>query len=384
MSTAAPAGWTVRRGRPEEAQTDPQERPQKHEIREVRQMDDVRAEPPDQRELDQQHQGTAQKQAHPGRHEDTACQGTARPSACSSSRAWISTTWRSPCTLAEGRSPIGWSCARPSPAPIAADRCPVRVAARWGDATVDGDARRAECRCPGSSFRSRCGLPVTRVLIVEDERPLLRALAMNLTARGFEVVEADTGSQGLAAAAVDRPDVILLDLGLPDVSGLDVIRGVRAYSETPIVVLSARTGSSDKIEALDIGADDYITKPFNIGELLARLRCRDPPVGTTRDPRHHPDRHDGAGYRGQDGYGGFGGAGAPHADGVASARGADRPAGPARSGPGAADGAAGEPEHTDSSYLRIYVAQLRRKLEPEPSRPRYFITEPGMGYRFQP
>jgi two-component system KDP operon response regulator KdpE len=100
---------------------------------------------------------------------------------------------------------------------------------------------------------------VTPVLIVEGERLLLRAMAMNLIARGYEVIEASTGSQGLAAAAVHRPDIILLHLGLPDLTGHDVIRAVRAYSQTPIMVLSARTASRDKIGALDVGADDYVT-----------------------------------------------------------------------------------------------------------------------------
>ena len=114
---------------------------------------------------------------------------------------------------------------------------------------------------------------MTRVLVVDDERSLLRALAMNLVARGYEVTEAETGTQALTAAAETEHDVILLDLGLPDVSGLDVIRGVRGYASTPIIVLSARAGSADKVQALDLGADDYVTKPFSMEELLARLRA---------------------------------------------------------------------------------------------------------------
>ena len=125
---------------------------------------------------------------------------------------------------------------------------------------------------------------MTRVLIVEDERALLRALAMNLTARGYEVTEAETGTRALSAAAAVEHDVIVLDLGLPDLSGLDVIRGVRAYASTPIIVLSARTGSSDKVAALDLGADDYVTKPFSIDELLARLRAATRRAGTGEPP----------------------------------------------------------------------------------------------------
>jgi DNA-binding response OmpR family regulator len=111
-----------------------------------------------------------------------------------------------------------------------------------------------------------------KILIVDDERPLLRALAMNMTARGYQVTEADTGTKALTAAAADDYDVILLDLGLPDLSGMDVIRAVREYGTTPIIVLSARTGSSDKVTALDLGADDYVTKPFSPRELAARVR----------------------------------------------------------------------------------------------------------------
>jgi two-component system KDP operon response regulator KdpE len=225
---------------------------------------------------------------------------------------------------------------------------------------------------------------MTRVLVVEDEHPLLRALAMNLTARGYEVIEASGGSEALAAAAGREPDLILLDLGLPDVTGFDVIRGIRAYSATPIVVVSARTGSSDKVTALDLGADDYVTKPFSISELLARLRAvvrrapgTEPPqtleVGTAvldltamtatgRDgERIHLTPTE---WRLLEALVRRPGRLVPGRDLLVALR--------------------GDPDHTDPSYLRIYVAQLRRKLEPEPSRPRHILTEPGMGYRFQP
>ncbi len=227
---------------------------------------------------------------------------------------------------------------------------------------------------------------MTRVLVVEDERPLLRALAMNLTARGFEVLEADTGTKALTYAASREPDVILLDLGLPDLTGLDVIRGVRAYSTTPIIVLSARTGSADKVTALDLGADDYVTKPFSIDELLARLRA------ATRRAAPAGEQADGVmqvGLASVD----LGAKTATDADGArihltptewhlleALLR---RP-GKLITGRALLTELRGAPEHTDPSYLRIFIAQLRRKLEPEPSRPRHLITEPGMGYRFQP
>jgi two-component system, OmpR family, KDP operon response regulator KdpE len=225
---------------------------------------------------------------------------------------------------------------------------------------------------------------VTRVLIVEDERPLLRALAMNLTARGYAVTEAETGNKALTALADRQHDAVVLDLGLPDMSGLDVIRAVREYASTPIIVLSARSGSSDKVAALDLGADDYVTKPFSVDELLARLRATARRAAT-------PD------------------------DQVVAIVGdakidlamttALRPSGEAVhltptewkildvllrhpgkliSSDTLLTALRGSAEHTDPSYLRIYLAQLRRKLEPEPASPRYLHTEPGMGYRFTP
>ncbi|PZS18731.1 MAG: DNA-binding response regulator [Pseudonocardiales bacterium] len=225
---------------------------------------------------------------------------------------------------------------------------------------------------------------MTRVLIVEDERPLRRALAMNLTARGYEVIEADTGTAALSAAANGEHDVILLDLGLPDLSGMDVIRAVRAYASTPIIVLSARTGSSDKVAALDLGADDYVSKPFSIEELLARLRAATRRATSLDGPRVVQ-------------------VGTASIDlDAKTATGDDgehvhltptewhllevlvRHPGKLVTGRALLTELRGGPDHTDPSYLRIYVAQLRRKLEPQPSRPRHLITESGMGYRFQP
>ena len=223
-----------------------------------------------------------------------------------------------------------------------------------------------------------------RVLLVEDERPLLRALAMNLVARGFEVTEAATGQAALTAAATQRHDVVLLDLGLPDISGLDVIRTVRQYATVPIIVLSARSGSGDKVTALDLGADDYVTKPFSVEELLARLRAatrraahHDAPttveLGTTKVDLAAKTVVDGAGERVHL---------TPTEWQLLEAL--LRAPGTLVTGRALLTALRGSPEHTDPSYLRIYMAQLRRKLEPEPSRPRYLITEPGMGYRFAP
>jgi two-component system KDP operon response regulator KdpE len=223
---------------------------------------------------------------------------------------------------------------------------------------------------------------LTRVLVVDDEPSILRALRINLTARKYEVSTASDGASGIAVMAREHPDVMILDLGLPDMDGTEVIRGVRGWAATPIIVLSVWGHERQKVAALDAGADDYVTKPFGMDELLARLRAAvrraspapdEPVVGT-------PDfTVDLAGKR------------------------VIRPGGGAvRLTPtewqlleilvrnrgrlvtqrqllqevwGAAYGA-------ESNYLRVYVAQLRRKLEPEPSRPRYLLTEPGMGYRF--
>ncbi len=225
---------------------------------------------------------------------------------------------------------------------------------------------------------------MTRVLIVDDERTLLRALAMNLTARGYQVTEAENGTKALNAIAERDHDVILLDLGLPDMSGLDVIRAVREYASTPIIVVSARTGSTDKVTALDLGADDYVTKPFSIDELLARLRAATRRASVTEAA---PLIQVGKGSVDLD------------AKTVTDPDGERihltptewhllemllRHPGKLITGRALLTELRGAPEHTDPSYLRIYMAQLRRKLEPEPSRPQHLITEPGMGYRFQP
>jgi len=223
-----------------------------------------------------------------------------------------------------------------------------------------------------------------RVLVVDDEPGLARALAITLRASGWEVTTADDGAGALAAAAEHLPDVVLLDLGLPDISGIDVLTALRAWSRVPVVVLSARQHGEDKVEALDAGADDYVTKPFAMNELLARLRAA---VRRSVAP----------------------------ADGEAAvvvagdlsidlARRRVHRAGtevrltptewamlevlvrnrgrlvPRRQllqevwGPAYGD---------ETNYLRVYSAQLRRKLEDDPAAPRHIITQPGMGYVFE-
>lgn len=225
---------------------------------------------------------------------------------------------------------------------------------------------------------------MTRVLIVEDERALLRALAMNLVARGYAVTEAENGTRALTALAEEKHDVILLDLGLPDISGVEVIKAVRTYSSTPIIVLSARSDSADKVEALDLGADDYVTKPFSMDELLARLRA-----ASRRSATHDEDVTVTVGDVRVD----LGLTTATAADGTSVHLTPTewkildvllRQPGKLVSGDTLLTAVRGSSEHTDPSYLRIYLAQLRRKLEPEPSRPRHLITEPGMGYRYLP
>ncbi|MEU9000932.1 response regulator [Streptomyces sp. NPDC048551] len=229
---------------------------------------------------------------------------------------------------------------------------------------------------------------MTRVLVVEDDPHLVRALKINLQARKFEVEEAADGGSALRLAAARKPDVIVLDLGLPDMDGVDVIKNVRGWSRVPILVLSARHTSEEKIRALDAGADDYVTKPFSMDELLARLRAA-------------ARRHEGPA------------ASRPDEAAVVTTEEftVDLVARKVRRGertvrltptewhlleilithPGRLITQArlllevwGPTYGENTNYLRVYMAQLRRKLEADPSHPRYLITEPGMGYRFEP
>ncbi len=224
---------------------------------------------------------------------------------------------------------------------------------------------------------------MTRVLVVDDEPQILRALRINLRVRQYEVLTAATGAEALDVAGKHPPDLVVLDLGLPDLSGLEVIEGLRGWTSVPIVVLSGRADSADKVEALDAGADDYVTKPFSMDELLARMRAA---LRRSGPPEDAPQIKLG--------------------DLVVDLA-ARRVAGPDGSirltptewhllevllrnpgkllsqqqlltevwGPGYASA---------TGNLRLYMAQLRRKLEPDPARPQWLITEPGMGYRFQP
>ena len=224
---------------------------------------------------------------------------------------------------------------------------------------------------------------MTRVLVIDDEPSILRALRINLTARNYEVSTASDGTTGLAAVSRERPDAVILDLGLPDMDGTEVIHGVRGWSSTPIIVLSVWGQEHQKVAALDAGADDYVTKPFGMDELLARLRAAvrrsapaapdEPVIATadfTVDLAAKQVTRDGADVRLT-----------PTEWQLLEILVRNR--GRLITQKQLLQDVWGPSYGSESNYLRVYVAQLRRKLEPEPSRPRHLLTEPGMGYRFQ-
>jgi two-component system KDP operon response regulator KdpE len=220
------------------------------------------------------------------------------------------------------------------------------------------------------------------ILVVDDEAPLRRLLSASLDAAGFRIIEAENASRALIEAANHKPDLVILDLGLPDADGEEVVRGIRGWSAMPIVVLSARTDEQQKIRALDAGADDYVTKPFSVPELLARVRvalrraARGPddqvgPLqlgGVTIDLARRTAMRDGKPlhftpieYR-------LLATLARHGGMVATQRQLLREV--------------WGPEHIDHAhYLRIYMKQLRQKIEPDPSQPLFLLTETGVGYR---
>ncbi|SER18766.1 response regulator [Lentzea albida] len=226
---------------------------------------------------------------------------------------------------------------------------------------------------------------MTKVLVVDDEPQIVRALRINLSARGYEVLTAPDGATALRLAADGKPDVVVLDLGLPDMDGTDVIAGLRGWTSLPIIVLSARTDSADKVDALDAGADDYVTKPFGMDELLARLRAavrrsaatgpEDEPVVKTAsftvDLAAKRVLKDGAEVHLT-----------PTEWGLLEVL--ARNAGKLVAQKQLLRDVWGPAYEKETHYLRVYLAQLRRKLEPEPARPRHLLTEPGMGYRFEP
>ena len=219
------------------------------------------------------------------------------------------------------------------------------------------------------------------MLVVEDEAPLRRALATNLRARGFEAIEAATGEEGLSLAARHHPDVVILDLGLPGIDGVDVVTGLRGWTAVPIIVLSARSEEGSKVQALDAGADDYVTKPFGMDELLARVRAAvrrgapAPAEATVRVGALVIDLADRRVERGGD---------AVHLTPTEwhVLEVLVRNAGRLVTQRQLLQEVWGPQYELETNYLRLYVAQLRRKLEAVPSRPQFILTEPGIGYRF--
>ena len=225
---------------------------------------------------------------------------------------------------------------------------------------------------------------MTKVLVVDDEPQIVRALRINLTARGYDVSTAANGQEALRVAAAERPDVVVLDLGLPDIDGATVIEGLRGWTSVPIIVLSARTDSGDKVAALDAGADDYVTKPFGMDELLARLRAAvrrasSVPSGEeavietssfTVDLAAKKVHRDGEEVHLT-----------PTEWGVLELLVRNR--GKLVGQKQLLQEVWGPSYASETHYLRVYLAQLRRKLEPQPSRPRHLVTEAGMGYRFE-
>jgi two-component system, OmpR family, KDP operon response regulator KdpE len=223
---------------------------------------------------------------------------------------------------------------------------------------------------------------MTRVLVVDDEPQIRRALAINLGARDYDVTLAATGTDALKLAADKKPDIVLLDIGLPDIDGIDVVRGLRGWTEIPIIMLTVRSEETDKVDALDAGADDYVTKPFGMNELLARMRAAlrrtAPPddeeafivagdleidLVDKRIRRNGTDVHL-----------------TPIEWGLVEhlARNRDRLVAQRQ----ILQAVWGPHFETEINYLRVHMGNVRHKLEVDPSRPRHFITEPGMGYRF--
>jgi two-component system KDP operon response regulator KdpE len=226
---------------------------------------------------------------------------------------------------------------------------------------------------------------MSRVLVVDDEPQIVRALVVNLRARGYDVLVARDGRSALTIAGQHPPDLVILDLGLPDIEGTEVIAGLRGWTTAPIIVLTGRTEQIQKIAALDLGADDYVTKPFGIEELFARMRA----VSRRVLPHHTPSVRLGEWVVDL----------AAHRIRPVSGEGPDQKLTPTEwrvlellvRNPGRLitkrqllHEVWGPAYDTETNYLRLYLAQLRRKLEPDPARPAYLLTETGMGYRFRP
>lgn len=225
-----------------------------------------------------------------------------------------------------------------------------------------------------------------RILIADDDQQILRALRITLAAQGHDVAIASDGAEAISAAIAREPDLVILDLGMPKLDGIEVIHALRGWSRAPILVVSGRAGAADKIEALDAGADDYVTKPFAIGELLARIRAltrRAPqeeaaPVAVLGDvtidlAAHSAVRQEPAGPK-QIRF-------TPTEWQVIEIL--IRNAGKLVTRQTLLTSIWGTEHAEDSGYLRLYVSQLRKKIERDPAHPTYILTEPGMGYRLE-
>lgn len=224
---------------------------------------------------------------------------------------------------------------------------------------------------------------MTSILIVDDDLQLLRAMRINLRARGYHVIPSADGTAALAAAADQHPDLAIVDLGLPDIDGVEVIAGLRGWTSLPILVLSARHDSTDKVCALDAGADDYVTKPFNMDELLARLRATlrrapvDGPAPVVTTAAFTVDLAAKTATRGDTAV-----RLTPTEWGLLEVL--ARHPGQLVSQRDLLHQVWGPAYDTEGHYLRVHMAHLRRKLEPDPSHPQHLLTEAGMGYRLQP
>jgi len=226
-----------------------------------------------------------------------------------------------------------------------------------------------------------------KILIADDDPQIIRALRITLGARGYEIITAVNGTEALNQAIAHRPDIFMLDLGMPELDGIQVIQGLRGWTHAPILVISGRTGAADKVEALDAGADDYVTKPFSIDELLARIRALTRRVPTEETAplvrfaniaidlaaksvtRNVHDETELVRLT-------------PTEWQVLEVL--VRNAGKLVTRQSLLTDIWGSEHISDTGYLRLYIAQLRKKIEPDPSRPRYLLTESGMGYRFLP